>query len=153
MHSKKILASLVCGLLISSNVVLAEGFKQGGTLTVPIINTGFVENFNPYTTNGLLDGVMFEPLMTFNTMQGKVEYRLAESADYSEDLKTITVKLKEGLKWSDGKPLTAKDVAFSFNMTKDAPAFDLKAIWTSGNLLSVTASDAKTIVFSLQPFT
>ena len=91
MHSKKILASLVCGLLISSNVVLAEGFKQGGTLTVPIINTGFVENFNPYTTNGLLDGVMFEPLMTFNTMQGKVEYRLAESADYSEDLKTITV--------------------------------------------------------------
>jgi peptide/nickel transport system substrate-binding protein len=150
MHSKKILASLVCGLLISSNVVLAEGFKQGGTLTVPIINTGFVENFNPYTTNGLLDGVMFEPLMTFNTMQGKVEYRLAESADYSEDLKTITVKLKEGLKWSDGKPLTAKDVAFSFNMTKDAPAFDLKAIWTSGNLLSVTASDAKTIVFSLK---
>lgn len=150
MHNKKILASIVCGLLLSSNGVAAEDFKQGGTLTVPIINTGFVDNFNPYTTNGLFDGVLYEPLMMFNNMTGKVEYRLAKSAEYSDDLKTITVKLRDGLKWSDDKPLTAKDVAFSYNMTKIAPAFDQKAIWTTGNLQSVTATDATTIVFKLK---
>ena len=149
MHSKKILASLVCGLLMSSNGVMADNIKQGGTLVVPIINTGFVDNYNPYTTGGLYDGLMFEPLMIFNTMTGKVEYRLAESAEYSKDLKTITVKIRDGLKWSDGQPLTAKDVAFSYTMTKTAPAFDQKAIWSTGILKSVTATDAKTIVFKL----
>ncbi|MFT6986256.1 MAG: peptide/nickel transport system substrate-binding protein [Psychromonas sp.] len=149
MHSKKVLASVICSLLMSSNAVLAKDIKQGGTLVVPIINTGFVENFNPYTSNGLFEGVMYEPLMVFNNMTGKTEYRLAKSAEYSTDLKTITVKLRDGLEWSDGKPLTAKDVAFSFLMTKDAPAFDGKAIWTSGNLASVTATDATTVVFKL----
>ncbi|WP_354624174.1 ABC transporter substrate-binding protein [Psychromonas sp. MME2] len=147
--SKKILASIICGLLVSSNAVMAEDIKQGGTLVVPIINTGFVDNFNPYTTGGLYDGVLFEPLMMFNNMTGKVEYRLAKSAEYSTDLKTITVKLRDGLKWSDGKPLTAKDVAFSYNITKSAPAFDQKAIWSTGNLESVTATDGTTIVFKL----
>jgi peptide/nickel transport system substrate-binding protein len=149
MHSKKILASVVCGILMSSSGAMADNIKQGGTLTVPIINTGFVDNYNPYTTGGLYDGVLYEPLMMFNNMTSKVEYRLAKSAKYSKDLKTITVKLRDGLTWSDGKPLTAKDVAFSYNLTKIAPAFDQKAIWTTGNLISVKATDAKTVVFKL----
>jgi len=149
MHSKKILASIICGLLASSSAVIAKDIKQGGNLVVPIINTGFVDNFNPYTTNGLFGGVLYEPLMMFNNMTGKVEYRLAKSVEYSDDLKTITVKLRDGLKWSDGKPITAKDVAYSYNMTKDAAAFDTKAIWTTGNLISVKAADSTTIVFEL----
>ncbi|MGR5145476.1 ABC transporter substrate-binding protein [Photobacterium alginatilyticum] len=150
MHSRKVLASLVCGLMLSANGVVADEIKQGGTLTVPIIGTGFVDNFNPYTTKDLLHGVMFEPLLVFNNMTGKTEYRLAESVEYSDDLKSITVKLRDGLKWSDGSPLTAIDVAFSFNMTKDAPAFDQKGIWSGGNLTSVTAKDATTVIFDLK---
>ncbi len=150
MHSKKILASLVCGLLISAGGAMAEEIKQGGTLTVPIINTGFVENFNPYTSGGVFDGVLYEPLLMFNLKTGNTEYRLAKSAEYSEDLKTITVKLRDGLKWSDGKPLTSTDVAYSYNMTKDVPAFDQKAIWTTDILDSVTATDPTTIVFKLK---
>ncbi|AJR06237.1 ABC transporter substrate-binding protein [Photobacterium gaetbulicola] len=149
MHSKKVLASLVCGLMLTANGVVADEIKQGGTLTVPIIGTGFVENFNPYTTKDLLHGVMFEPLLVFNNMTGKTEYRLAKSVEYSDDLKKVYVTLRDGLKWSDGSALTANDVAFSFNMTKDAAAFDQKGIWSGGNLVSVTASDAKTVVFEL----
>jgi peptide/nickel transport system substrate-binding protein len=149
MHSKKILASIICGLLASSSAVMADQIKQGGNLVVPIINTGFVDNFNPYTSGGLYDGVLYEPLIMFNIKTNSVEYRLAKSAEYSTDLKTITVKLRDGLKWSDGKALTAKDVAFSYNMTKTAPAFDQKAIWTTGNLISVEATDPTTVVFKL----
>ncbi|GAB3522643.1 ABC transporter substrate-binding protein [Photobacterium alginatilyticum] len=136
--------------MLGANAAVADEIKQGGTLTVPIIGTGFVDNFNPYTTKDLLHGVMFEPLLVFNNMTGKTEYRLAESVEYSDDLKSITVKLRDGLKWSDGSPLTAIDVAFSFNMTKDAPAFDQKGIWSGGNLTSVTAKDATTVVFDLK---
>ncbi|MEH6452355.1 MAG: ABC transporter substrate-binding protein, partial [Psychromonas sp.] len=114
------------------------------------INTGFVDNFNPYTTKDLINGVMFEPLMVFNNMTGNTEWRLAESADYSDDLKTITMKLRDGLTWSDGKPLTSKDVAFSFNMTKEAPSFDLKGLWSAGNLQSITTPDDTTIIFELK---
>ncbi|MEP7285343.1 MAG: peptide ABC transporter substrate-binding protein [Chloroflexota bacterium] len=37
----------------------------------------------------------------------------------SKDGKTTTIKLKKGLKWSDGEPLTADDVVFTYNMIKD----------------------------------
>lgn len=150
MNNIKILTIIVCGLLMSTNPVIGEEIKQGGTLNVPIINTGFVENYNPYTSGNLFDGVLYEPLMMFNLKTGDVEYRLAESAEYSDDLKTITLKLRDNLKWSDGQPLTSKDVVFSFNMAKEVKAFDEKAIWSTGNLQSVTASDNNTIVFELK---
>ncbi|MGR5220344.1 ABC transporter substrate-binding protein [Vibrio parahaemolyticus] len=152
MQKRTFIASVICGALFAGNAaaVQAEEIKQGGTLTVPIINTGFVDNFNPYTTKDLLHGIMFEPLMVFNNMTGETNWRLAESADYSDDLKTITLKLRDGLKWSDGSALTAEDVAFSFNMTKDAPAFDQKGIWSAGNLQSIDVVDAKTVKFELK---
>ena len=148
MQKTTLIASVLCGALMAVGAQ-AEEIKQGGTLTVPIINTGFVDNFNPYTTKDLYHGVMFEPLMVFNNMTGETNWRLAESADYSNDLKTITVKLRDGLKWSDGSPLTAEDVAFSFTMTKTAPAFDQKGIWSGGNLASVNEIDDRTVTFEL----
>lgn len=149
MHNKTLLASLLFSALFAS-ATQANEIKQGGTLTVPIINTGFVENFNPYTNGDLVNGIMFEPLMVFDNMTGQTHFRLAESATYSDDLKTITLKLRKGTKWSDGERLTANDVVFSFNMTKGTPAFDVKGIWSAGNLKSVTSADEKTVVFELK---
>ena len=148
MKRKTILASLLVGAMLSP-ATQAEDIKQGGTLTVPIINTGFVDNFNPYTTGDLLHGIMFEPLVVFNNMTGETDYRLAESIEYSDDLKTITLKLRDGLKWSDGEALTAEDVVFSFLITKEAPAFDQKGIWSGKNLTEIKAVDDKTVTFSL----
>ncbi|USD67071.1 ABC transporter substrate-binding protein [Vibrio sp. SCSIO 43136] len=148
MNNKAKLTLAFCAAAVAAGVN-AETIKQGGKLNVPIINTGFVENFNPYTTKDLLHGIMFEPLMVFNNMTGDTNYRLAESASYSDDLKTITVKLKPNLKWSDGSKLTAEDVVYSFELTRDYPAFDQKGIWSGKNLASITATDDRTIEFSL----
>ncbi len=148
MHKKTLLATFAANLIFVT-AAQAETIEQGGTLTVPIINTGFVENFNPYTTKDTLHGIMFEPLFVLNNMTGETNYRLAESVEYSNDLKTITLQLREGLKWSDGSPLTADDVVFSFELTKKAPAFDVKAIWPAGNLKSIEALSNKTVVFEL----
>ncbi|MEE1673541.1 ABC transporter substrate-binding protein [Agarivorans aestuarii] len=149
MQSKTVLSSIICGLMLSSGSAIANEVKQGGTLTVPIIGTGFVENYNPYTSKDLLHGVMFEPLMVFNNMTGKTEWRLAKSAEYSDDLKTIKLTLRDGLTWSDGSPLTAKDVAYSFTMTKENGAFDQRGIWTDGNLISIEATNDTTVEFKL----
>lgn len=149
MNKKKLLTVLVSGLMFSGNAVSEVEIKQGGTLTVPIINTGFVNNFNPYTTNDLLHGVMFEPLMVFNNMTGETDFRLAEAFTYSDDLKTLTLTLRDGLQWSDGQPLTAQDVVYSFMLTKDTPAFDQRGIWSAQNLQTITAENNTTIVFKL----
>ncbi|MPW30565.1 ABC transporter substrate-binding protein [Agarivorans sp. B2Z047] len=149
MQSKTVLSSIICGLMLSSGSAIASDVKQGGTLTVPIIGTGFVENYNPYTSKDLLHGVMFEPLMVFNNMTGNTEWRLAKSAEYSDDLKTIKLTLRDGLTWSDGSPLTAKDVAYSFTMTKENGAFDQRGIWTEGNLISIEATNETTVEFKL----
>lgn len=148
MQKKTLLATFAASMMLAA-AAQADTIKQGGTLTVPIINTGFVENFNPYTTKDTLHGIMFEPLLVFNNMTGTTDYRLAESAVYSDDLKTLTLKLRKDLKWSDGSNLTAEDVVFSFVLTKDAPAFDQKGIWSGKNLKEIKATDDQTVVFEL----
>jgi peptide/nickel transport system substrate-binding protein len=148
MQNKTLLASLLCGAMFATAAQAAE-IKQGGTLTVPVINTGFVENFNPYTSGDLMHGTMFEPLVVFNNMTGKADYRLAKNIGYSDDLKTITIELRDGLKWSDGTALTAEDVAFSFLLTKEAPAFDAKGIWSGKNLKDIKVVDDSTLTFEL----
>ena len=54
---------------------------------------------------------IYEPLAIFNRLAGnKWEYRLAESFELADDLKSISFTLRDGLKWSDGEPYTADDV-------------------------------------------
>jgi peptide/nickel transport system substrate-binding protein len=55
--------------------------------------------------------------------QGVIEPYLAESYQYSPDGHSITFKLRPGLKCEDGTPLTARDVAYSFDRTAD-PKFN-----------------------------
>lgn len=61
---------------------------------------------------------LFEGL-TRITEEGKIENALADSIEVSEDGLTYTIKLKEGLKWSDGKPITAHDYEFSWKRVVD----------------------------------
>ncbi len=56
----------------------------------------------------------YEGLITENALTGDIEPALAESWEIAEDRKRITFTLREGLKWSDGQPLTVDDVVFSY---------------------------------------
>jgi peptide/nickel transport system substrate-binding protein len=132
---------LLLGFGITTSVYGAP--KQGGSLTVPIITPAFTENFNPFTNGDNIKGLMFEPLLVYNSMAGKIEYRLAESFNYGSDLKSITYVLKSGLQWSDGKPLTAKDAVFSFGMAQKYPAFDAAGLFASGKVKEVVQVDER----------
>jgi peptide/nickel transport system substrate-binding protein len=85
-------------------------------------------NFNNFVTganHGWHTGpvqVMAEPLIMFNVLTGDYENWLAESWKYNSTFTELTLTLRKGIEWSDGKPLTAKDVAFTFNLIRDNQA-------------------------------
>ena len=54
--------------------------------------------------------------------------------------------MRPGVKWSDGKPLTAADVLFTFQLLKKHPALDLNAVWSV--LSSVAAQGSNGVVFN-----
>jgi peptide/nickel transport system substrate-binding protein len=77
---------------------------------------------DPKTFNAVLSaespnvfGYIYEGLVTENPITGKKEPALAESWEVSDDKLTIIFTLRENLKWSDGQPLTADDVLFTYN--------------------------------------
>src|SRR4051794_15038763 len=73
----------------------------------------------------------------------KWEYMMAESSKLDEATNTYTMKLRSGLTWSDGSPVTSKDVVATFNL-----AWLLRQqAWTF--LSDVKAQDDTTVVFTI----
>jgi peptide/nickel transport system substrate-binding protein len=97
--------------------------------------------FNPLNPSDtqLSAGFIYEPLVYVNPLQqGKTTPMLASSYAWSNGNKTLTFTIRSGVKWSDGTPMTANDVAYTFNLTKKNAALDLTGAWSV--LSSVTAS-------------
>ncbi len=74
---------------------------------------------------------------------------LAESWTASPDGKTWTFKIRSGVKWSDGQPLTAKDVAYTFNRVVNGETENAAFYNYVANLKKVTAPDDTTAIFEL----
>jgi peptide/nickel transport system substrate-binding protein len=60
-------------------------------------------------------GLIYEGLITENGETGELEPGIAESWRISDDQQQIIFNLRSDVRWSDGEPLTADDVVFSFN--------------------------------------
>jgi len=89
--------------------------------------------FNPLnpTFTMLSYGFVYEPLVYVNPLQqGKTTPMLASSFQWSNGNKTLTFTIRSGVKWSDGTPMTANDVAYTFNLTKKNSALDLTGAWS-----------------------
>lgn len=91
--------------------------KKGGRRMISSMS--LPKTFNYYlaaetsSTDAL--GQMYLGLVKQNAVTLAYEPSLAESWEVSDDEMTYTFKIKDGLKWSDGKPITADDVVFTFN--------------------------------------
>jgi len=131
----------------------ASAAKKPAYLTVMSqeIN-GWVRNFNPLINNALHAslGFMFEPLVIFDSFNNNRETPwLAEKIVTEPDYKTLTVYVRKGVKWSDGKDFTAKDVAFTYTYSKTHPEIDRNGDWdhkgVKGRIASVTIVDDYTV--------
>jgi peptide/nickel transport system substrate-binding protein len=103
-------------------------------------------------------GYAYEGLVTTNGITGEIEPALAESWEISDNQQQIVFTLREGLKWSDGKPLTVDDVIFTYNeiyLNEVIPtdARDILRIGDSGALPTVKKLDERRVEFTTpEPF-
>jgi peptide/nickel transport system substrate-binding protein len=101
---------------------LAERLPQSPRVITPVEKVG---KYGGTWRSGMVGGsdrnwlfriAGYEPLLAWDReWSGKVVPNLAEEITNSADAKEYTIKLRAGLKWSDGKPFTSDDIGFFIN--------------------------------------
>lgn len=126
---------------------LNPDYPRNETLYVGGFDWAPPSTFNPldYDPNFPIDGnirLMYESLLTYNQLNGKLEPMLADS--YTQDEKSITVHLDPRAKWNNGSPVTVEDVIYTFQIDSLLPT----ARHGNWNVLSkVTADKDNNITF------
>jgi peptide/nickel transport system substrate-binding protein len=138
---KKSLWLMLCLLLVAGLVLSSSGEKEvapepevGKLKEVPRNRTLMIiwwgregrwidhELWNPYNLGAHHQrgpGIFYEPLYYYSAFADKEIPWLAKSFEYSRDMKELTYHLRPNVTWSDGKPFTAEDVAFTLNSLRD----------------------------------
>lgn len=128
--------------------------KFGGKFVTSTIGEG-PKTFNPFTstdaTSSAMADMMFDGLFSSNPMNAEVVPKLAKSVEVKGN--NYIVHLRKGLKWSDGKPITADDVMFTWNdiifaglgntSTRDSMVID-------GELPKIKKLDNYTVMFTVK---
>jgi peptide/nickel transport system substrate-binding protein len=118
----KAFRSLLIGTAAATMLATAAYADRGSDGHVNIIYWQAPSILNPYLSSGTKDiesaSLVIEPLGRFDEKGNLVPYLAqeiptVENGGVSADLTTITWKLKEGLLWSDGTPVTSADVVFT----------------------------------------
>ena len=83
-------------------------------------------NFNPFSPTQIGGpGTIFEPLFFFNQVQAVDPVPLLGTKySWNTDGTVLTITTRENVTWSDGKPFSAKDVAFTLDMIAKTPAIN-----------------------------
>lgn len=93
--------------------------KHGGLLRTASIGSG-PKTFNPWaakdSTSGQMGSMLSAGLVTTHPATGEVIPDLAKSITVLPDRRTYRVTLRQGLRWSDGTPLTISDVLYTWNV-------------------------------------
>ena len=161
--------TLRAGLLASTMALVASTFVMVSTGTAVLLSAspaGAAQApLNLANEQGLLWPCSFNPFnpsdspysvgLTYETLdfidalnKATVTPWLASSYAWSNSNKTLTFTIRSGVKFTDGTPLTAADVAYTFNLIKRFPALDTNAVWSV--LSSVKQSGASQVVFNFK---
>jgi microcin C transport system substrate-binding protein len=126
---------------------------KGGTLRLGVVADNF-DSFNPFIIKGVdAEGVgyLYQTLTSHAADEASSEYGLiAESIEVADDRSAVTFHLDPGARFSDGQPITAEDVVYSFNtLTRHERAHPYYASYY-GDVASVEARDQHTVHFSFK---
>ncbi|MFI6862215.1 ABC transporter substrate-binding protein [Streptomyces sp. NPDC050421] len=125
---------------------------EGGTLR--IADYAEARSLSPAVTyatgasGGSALAAVYDVLMRYDTAAKKYEPQLAESLHSSDDLKTWTLKLRDGVKFSDGTPLDADAVTASLAWYQKNKGADTALL--APNVAKTEATDDSTVVFTLR---
>ncbi len=131
-----------------------------GTATITFVQEP--DNLNPMYTqmsfSGYLRPFYLKPSWDFDENGNPVpvlvtEVPSADNGGLSADGKTITLNLRDDVKWSDGEPMTADDYVFTFDMIMSDKNVPLGRYPYDKYVDSVEAKDPTTVVINLkEPF-
>jgi peptide/nickel transport system substrate-binding protein len=114
------------------------------------------QDFNPFVPTGSpwgmgATGLIYEPLIQFDIAAPPKYYPwLATKYAWGNGGKTITFTIRSGVKWNDGTPFSAADVAFTFNLVKKYAAVNLSGL----DISNVSSSgDTVTLTFPTSQYT
>ncbi len=153
-----LLVLVTCGALLLSHLTGCKRQRPSarpGVLTVSVEQqASWVRNFNPLVAAGgarwpTLGGV-YEPLLIFNSVQDRYEPWLATEHRWGADNRALHFEVRDGVQWSDGKPFSAQDVVYTFELLKEHPAMDTGGVWSH---LSKVSAQGSTVTFDFKhPF-
>jgi peptide/nickel transport system substrate-binding protein len=153
-------ALLAAGLLLgalagcgsSGSSAGSQNSASGSVLTIDNENGAlWTCDFSPFNPSDqfLSVGFVYEPLVYVNPLQNaKTTPMLASSWQWGAGNKSLTFTIRSGVKWSNGTPLTAADVAYTFNLIKKYPALDTTGVWSVLSSVTQSGSDQVTFDFS-----
>ncbi len=149
---------LILGIAACSPSALRSQAAQGTQLIESQLGDPKTFNYALNNSNPNVFDYLYEGLIAENRLTQEIEPALAESWKIADDKKTITFTLREGLKWSDGQPLTVDDVVFSFKgiyFNPDIPT-DIQDTLRIGNdrqFATITKLNDKQVQFTTpEPF-
>jgi peptide/nickel transport system substrate-binding protein len=129
----------------------SSGPKTGGTLI--LARAGEVTNLDPHKVPAFTSARVFELLYSYLM---RLDENLAVQPDLaasmpttSSDGKTVTVKIRTGVKFHNGDPLTSADVKYTFDRIIDAKNVAVARSFF-GDVNTITAPDESTVVFDLK---
>jgi len=120
-----LLALTACDLTTGDPEPEEPAPRRGGTITVAITEPSTLDpskavDRNPDASFSVGPGLLIvaqicDPLVAFDPDTGEIEGLAAESWAYSEDVKKVTFKLRQGVKFHNGRDVTAEDYVFSIS--------------------------------------
>jgi peptide/nickel transport system substrate-binding protein len=148
-----IAATLLVGLAggVARAATSASPSPGGERIILRIGTLQDIDSLNPFAGVTVAAYEMFHlnyDMLTGYAPDGSVRPEIADSWETSVDGLTWTFKIHPGMKWQDGEPLTASDVAFTYNYIIDN---ELSAYTSSTlNIKNAEAVDDATVVFHLK---
>jgi peptide/nickel transport system substrate-binding protein len=153
-------ALLATGVAACSSASSSGGASSGTSSTGATLvmesspESTITQDFNPYATTQAAyamgaTGLIYEPLIQFDVAAPPKYYPwLATSYSWGNSGKSITFAIRQGVKWSNGTPFTAADVAFTYNLLKanstlNLSGLDISGVSTSGNNVTVSFPTAQ----------
>ena len=147
------LKSLSMGVAAAALAATGAVAERGSDGNLNIIYWQAVSILNPFLSGGTKDvessSLIIEPLARYDENGNMVPWLVEEiptvaNGGVSEDLLTITWKIKAGIKWSDGSDFTADDVVFTANYCMD-PAGGCQQLTKFSDVENVEAVDPLTV--------
>ncbi|MBK9209350.1 MAG: ABC transporter substrate-binding protein [Anaerolineales bacterium] len=151
----RVLYILILAALILSACGGAPSGTNGATDEPSVVHVGWAgspDSLNPglaiLTESYTIFDLVYDSMYNLN-LDGSFTLNLADSVDRSDDGLVYTFKIKDGIKWHDGKPLTAEDVSFSYNLYKDTPEYPYLNGYYTPYFSSIESTEKNEVVLTL----